>query len=1257
MDNVNEKQKITKNPEIPTELIEAAKELKLVVFVGAGASQIIGCSSWGEFSKDLIMHGCKEGYINCETATKLLEISDNREKVTKMKLLFEENNDKASFEKKLKSALTANQSDLANYNIYEQLYKFPASFVTTNADCYFTEKFDNHKVTVGNAFEPKVDDYIKTLVHLHGKLDDKDSLVFTLDEYFSLYGSESKNRSLKKYLTHIFKHKTVLFIGYSVSELELIFYMLEEYKLTKNKHYMLKGFRKEDKEIFQLESLYREKLGLEVVPFLLEGKLKYKEQYFILKSLAEKFNIPEIQRLYSDRIIIKLEKLTKLGKTVTANCAPEIVNILEEDPILVYSFSLGCNPYWIPEILKSKALNVQFEEKLINGEIEKMFQHFLNNINGNQKISYPLLSKIKFYLENEKLTGDKHAHLLNVFGKIVFEFPNKNKIPITGSVKEILRKIVQTLIDLEFQKFYYRTESLLIDFCKYLLAKPDELTSNFFKALLDYTKIGDENFMFLHSNNKIRSVMQTEHLKMLFDNLVPSITAEKVIWLINIVQDLLIKTGLSREEFSSISYEMESLERFLELREKDSCFDLSYPKFLLYCILKLINSIKSQTEIETKIAKFVDYDCSIFTRIGLYFTNFDFLKYRDFFWNVVGSFDDFSTFLFVINDVLTVVHKNNSFFVNNEIDKILSLVDIFKAEPKNQRKEAQLKQKGPNNSFQQDIEKDFASLFTFEPKQSEIPGLIAGYKLDFLNSLKTNKALKIQKAIQENLKISGKDSLPLENKIRYFSCIKIGEPSFLPTNSIPISTFQKMETHLVKKVEDYEKSFKGKTNHEYLPSHLTEFIKNYTDVFFKKIHSSEVFKHPIIVEWVTSCVGENVLKNNEGYQKSIIRYLRENITDLRSPVRDHNSLYLLQNFIFKFKLKSSKTLKDIFKVLFIIFQNFVDNDTPEPVDISSPDDRFTGWPPTAQFACELIFCLFINYRKLIEDLNLKGEMCKFLSFLMDKLVENSLANHIIQILGNCLPKFFLIYPKKSQSLIDEMIKRKNVFNEFLLGYIGYGQFFRRFNETMFRHLKCFNRTLLKSRRLKKHFIISIIGNFYAIEENYPLENFFREILNENFKYSKYAIEYFRQGLKNRDLKVEEEIGLRRIWPIIFDSIQFHSRQKSTKITGRFYIDVGKLLDIDSLRPYILNQNMIYIFNKFPATSTNFALSLIHKGLLKATKENQKIASKLLLSIISKGKFNVDEFSNCIEPIYKNLSKSETKEHIKRVLIDQGCSPR
>ena len=1219
MDNVNETQKFTTNPEVPPELIEAAKKVKLVVFIGAGASQIIGCSSWGEFSKNLIMHGYKEGYINCETATKLLEIPDNREKVTKMKLLFEENNDKTSFEKQLKSALTANQSDLANYNIYEQLYKFPASFVTTNADSYFTEKFDNHKVTVGKVFKPKVDDYIKTLVHLHGKLDDKDSLVFTLDEYFSLYGSESKNRSLKKYLTHIFKHKTVMFIGYSVSELELIFYMLEEYKLTKNKHYMLKGFREDDKEIFQLESLYREKLGLEVVPFLLKGKLNYKVQFFILKSWAEKFNTPEIQKLYSDRIIIKRERLTKLGKTVTANCAHEIASILEEDPILIYSFSLGCNPYWVPEILKSKALNVQFEEKLINGEIEEMFQHFLNNINENQKISYPLLSKIKFYLENENLTGDKYTHLFNVFGKIVFEFPNKNKIPITGSVKEIFREIVQILIDLEFQKFYYRTESHLIDFCKYLLAKPDELTSNFFKALLDYTEISDENFLSSHSNNKIRSAMHIEHLKMLFDNLVPSIAAEKTIWLINIIQELLIQTGLSREEFSSISHEMESLERFLEFRENDSCFDLSYPKFLLYCILKLINSIKSQTEIETIIVKFLDYGCSIFTRIGLYFINFNFSKYRDFFWNVVGSFKDFSTFLFVINDVLTVLHKNNSLFVNNEIDKILSLVDMFKAEPKNQRREAQLTQKDPENSFQQDIEKALVSLFTFEPKQNEIPGLIAGYKLDFLNSLKTNKALKIQKAIQENLQISGKDSLPLGNKIRYFSCIKIGEYSFLPTNSTPISTFQKMENHLVKKEEDYKKSFKGKTNYEYLPLHLTEFIKNHTDIFFKKIHSSEGFKHPIIVGWVVNCVGEDVLKNNENYQKSIIRYLRENITGLRSPLRDHNSLGLLQNFAFKFQLKSSKTLKDIFKVLFIIFQNFIDNDTPEPIDIDfDQNSPIRRPPPTAQFACHLIFVLFTRYSKMIK-LDLNNKLTKFINFLISKLAKSNLSNHIIQILGKLLPIFSLTYPHQSKLLFSEMKKHKNVLHEFILGYIGYirsEELTPKFHKNMFEQLKDFDRTSLKSKKLKSNFIFSIFTNFYIMKEYDDLENFFRTVLKENFEYCMYIVENFNRIKRNQRLepmKPEQKKGLQRIWEITFEAIQFSSRKTKKRIPGKFYIDICKLLNADYLRPYILNYNLKFIFDNLTNSFEDWEWALVYKGLLKATNENSKITCQLLLS--------------------------------------------
>jgi hypothetical protein len=48
-------------PELPQQIIDAAERKQLAIFVGAGLSRFMGCSSWGELAENLLKKCETEG--------------------------------------------------------------------------------------------------------------------------------------------------------------------------------------------------------------------------------------------------------------------------------------------------------------------------------------------------------------------------------------------------------------------------------------------------------------------------------------------------------------------------------------------------------------------------------------------------------------------------------------------------------------------------------------------------------------------------------------------------------------------------------------------------------------------------------------------------------------------------------------------------------------------------------------------------------------------------------------------------------------------------------------------------------------------------------------------------------------------------------------------------------------------------------------------------------------------------------------------
>ena len=189
--------------------------------------------------------------------------------------------------------------------LYGYLAKLGQTFVTTNYDEWLdTEPADSRPALavseqqINAPVTPtrrtvfyEVDDFIpanlnrsKCVFHLHGSLLSPESMVLTTRDYIVRYANDrhtddprKENRTLT-FLDHLFRNKTVLFVGYGVEELEILEYVIHKSHLlpdadqTEARHFMLQGFYSHEAELMRSLTQYYKQCDVQLLPFLKDTK-------------------------------------------------------------------------------------------------------------------------------------------------------------------------------------------------------------------------------------------------------------------------------------------------------------------------------------------------------------------------------------------------------------------------------------------------------------------------------------------------------------------------------------------------------------------------------------------------------------------------------------------------------------------------------------------------------------------------------------------------------------------------------------------------------------------------------------------------------------------------------------------------------------------------------------------------------------------------------------------------------------------------
>jgi len=314
--------KIRSIPDIPHKIIEAAKNEDLVVFFGAGVSQIIGCPSWQGFARAYLEEVLKHKLINHFEYDQLFKKDPRMALTICQKILEEGKKDPPN----PADVLKGDPKKIKKHKIYDHLYKFNAIFVTTNFDDHMDKVVIKNRTlppvpptsavsdavgsTVQNIAVPQDIFYAEndllvtslsngSLIHLHGSIEDPSNLVITLPDYMGKYKPGTNHDVL---LQDIFNKETVLFMGYGLEEYDIIEFLVKKSQPVKGeiKHYMLQAAFKEEGNMMELYGKYYSSLGIELKPYS-KTQNGYSQLVNVIKAWAKEISKASASKPYIEK--------------------------------------------------------------------------------------------------------------------------------------------------------------------------------------------------------------------------------------------------------------------------------------------------------------------------------------------------------------------------------------------------------------------------------------------------------------------------------------------------------------------------------------------------------------------------------------------------------------------------------------------------------------------------------------------------------------------------------------------------------------------------------------------------------------------------------------------------------------------------------------------------------------------------------------------------------------------------------------------
>jgi len=309
-------------PDIRSDIYDAAVQGKLIVFIGAGVSKIVGCPLWQEFARLMLKDLYERECINYYEFKNLKINQDSRKLLSICKKIYKEKNIELL---DFKPIFQGTKDKKRKYGkIYEDLYAFNAIYLTTNYDIFLDQVLNNLLNSSNSTKNDKnsinlneIGDYskikiinekselltsnlnYKNILHLHGSVENSKTMIISIADYLRHY---EKGHEISILLEEIFQNFTVLFVGYGLDEYEVMEFLLSSAKNVKRelKHFMLYPAFNSEKNLLKFQDNYYAELGVELIPFQID-KRGHNQLALIIKKWAKQIGPKSKPQNYLER--------------------------------------------------------------------------------------------------------------------------------------------------------------------------------------------------------------------------------------------------------------------------------------------------------------------------------------------------------------------------------------------------------------------------------------------------------------------------------------------------------------------------------------------------------------------------------------------------------------------------------------------------------------------------------------------------------------------------------------------------------------------------------------------------------------------------------------------------------------------------------------------------------------------------------------------------------------------------------------------
>jgi len=284
-------------PELPDEIVQAGLNGELVIFVGAGVSMLLGFPSWGGLAWEALCALRERGLLNFSELEQLKNLDPKKQLSIAMQIA-EENKYDLDLTGYLKGKVEGN-------SIYKSINDIGCACVTTNYDELLAPRFNEAKddPVKSTSIKPKevirISDKSKffakhldepgTVVHLHGTISSRETMVVTTKRYLEHYDHEN----VKHFLRELFAKKIVLFIGYGLEEAEILEHILRRGAVESTqdrRRFALQGYFRSQEPLYKnLHQYYEKSFGVHLIGFVRDHK-----DYTQLEAIIRDW-VPQIQ--------------------------------------------------------------------------------------------------------------------------------------------------------------------------------------------------------------------------------------------------------------------------------------------------------------------------------------------------------------------------------------------------------------------------------------------------------------------------------------------------------------------------------------------------------------------------------------------------------------------------------------------------------------------------------------------------------------------------------------------------------------------------------------------------------------------------------------------------------------------------------------------------------------------------------------------------------------------------------------------------